>query len=281
MTDATKDVLAERARQIEQEGMTLAHDDNHKKNELLDLAVCYVMNDFWYTKLFFPSAWDIKCFKPTTERRNLVKACALILAEIERLDRAGNVCDKCKGEKYFPLATKGEFGMCSKCDGSGTANGEFPQTSYKTAHKRVMPCSDCNGIMSLDNEYKVWKCEKCGICLEDEAEPTEEELKADKWMVANKDATIDFHKNEHIMNSDCKQQKCRQYELGEKERNSKCDAVCTKCSNLLPDNWTPNICPECFKSVEKHPCPCGGNQWNNKGIWKCDKCGGSMDKKVG
>jgi hypothetical protein len=32
--------------------------------------------------------WDRKWWKPTDRRRDLVKAAALILAEIERLDRA-------------------------------------------------------------------------------------------------------------------------------------------------------------------------------------------------
>jgi hypothetical protein len=32
--------------------------------------------------------WDLKWWKPTTPRRDLVKAAALIVAEIERLDRA-------------------------------------------------------------------------------------------------------------------------------------------------------------------------------------------------
>lgn len=32
--------------------------------------------------------WDEQWWKPSTARRDLVKACALALAEIERLDRA-------------------------------------------------------------------------------------------------------------------------------------------------------------------------------------------------
>jgi hypothetical protein len=38
------------------------------------------------TPLFWP--WEASWFKPSTARRDLIKAGALILAEIERLDRA-------------------------------------------------------------------------------------------------------------------------------------------------------------------------------------------------
>jgi hypothetical protein len=42
------------------------------------------------TRIFemWPASWDFVHYKPTTARRDLVKAGALILAEIERLDRA-------------------------------------------------------------------------------------------------------------------------------------------------------------------------------------------------
>ncbi|MGA4817142.1 hypothetical protein ACPA9J_29995 [Pseudomonas aeruginosa] len=44
--------------------------------------------------------WDEQWWKPTTVRRDMVKACALALAEIERLDRTapvqGSTC--CKGD---------------------------------------------------------------------------------------------------------------------------------------------------------------------------------------
>lgn len=42
------------------------------------------------TRIFemWPPSWDFDHYKPTTPRRDLVKAGALILAEIERLDRA-------------------------------------------------------------------------------------------------------------------------------------------------------------------------------------------------
>jgi hypothetical protein len=88
-SEAMIDVLAERRRQIDMEGWTTAHDDAYSKNELQRAAMCYLMlpaSDASLPHALWP--WDFKWWRPTTYRRNLVKAGALILAEIERIDRA-------------------------------------------------------------------------------------------------------------------------------------------------------------------------------------------------
>lgn len=82
------DIAAERRRQIEQEGWTPEHDDSHADGELLFAAVAYVLyargngdavREWW--------PWDPTGFKGGDTRRLLVKAGALIAAEIDRLDR--------------------------------------------------------------------------------------------------------------------------------------------------------------------------------------------------
>jgi len=81
------DVLNERLRQISQEGWTPEHDDAHTGGELA-LAGAYYAN---VTARATPTTewpWDLSWYKPTNKRRDLVKAAALIIAEIERLDRA-------------------------------------------------------------------------------------------------------------------------------------------------------------------------------------------------
>lgn len=100
-TAATRDVLAERQRQISVEGWHAKHDDEHEDGSLALAAACYASNAAtWiqsgrfvpradYTKLS-PGArwpWLAKWWKPKNERQDLVRAGALILAEIERLDR--------------------------------------------------------------------------------------------------------------------------------------------------------------------------------------------------
>jgi hypothetical protein len=88
--DAARDVLAERQRQISVEGWTPEHDDAHSGGELADAAACYALwggginpgnwREFW--------PWAPEWLKHSEPRRMLVKAGALILAEIERIDRS-------------------------------------------------------------------------------------------------------------------------------------------------------------------------------------------------
>jgi hypothetical protein len=91
VTAAARDVLAERRRQVEQEGWTPAHDDQYRDHELSCAAGCYAMYTLAYPAGDPPPAWPWAAdwWKPTAHRRNLVKAGALIQAAIERLDRAG------------------------------------------------------------------------------------------------------------------------------------------------------------------------------------------------
>ncbi|MFV8849682.1 ead/Ea22-like family protein [Serratia fonticola] len=92
---ALADVIAERQRQISAEGWTPEHDDEHENNELAFAAGCYAIYA-GATKRRFPNGeyappewpWNASFWRPSTARRDLVKAGALILAEIERLDRA-------------------------------------------------------------------------------------------------------------------------------------------------------------------------------------------------
>lgn len=104
MRNAVYDVIAERTRQIEREGFDSVHDDYHSGGELALAACCYafaaqmppitrevikpaeggVANSVTLSENWpFGDDW----WKPTTPRHDLVKAAALIIAEIERIDR--------------------------------------------------------------------------------------------------------------------------------------------------------------------------------------------------
>lgn len=87
---AERDVLDERRRQVEVEGWTLEHDDDHGGGQLAAAAAAYATAGRQLDALGGPGPlwpWELQCWKPGTYRENLVKAGALILAEIERLDR--------------------------------------------------------------------------------------------------------------------------------------------------------------------------------------------------
>ncbi|WP_306049294.1 hypothetical protein [Oceaniradius stylonematis] len=86
------EISAERQRQISEEGWSPEHDDQHDTGELGRAAACYALasagsrSPVWrIIEQLWP--WAFEWWKPTDPRRDLVKAGALIVAEIERLDR--------------------------------------------------------------------------------------------------------------------------------------------------------------------------------------------------
>ena len=91
LTPAARDVLAERARQVSAEGWTPERDDQYTDCQLAAAAASYAVcgKDPKALKLMGVTAWPWRDYwwKPETYRRNLEKAGALILAEIERIDR--------------------------------------------------------------------------------------------------------------------------------------------------------------------------------------------------
>lgn len=80
------EILAERNRQIDQEGFDAANDDEHDCGELADAAACYALGKPWE---IIKQLWPLQrhWWKATTRKRNLIKAGALIVAELERLHR--------------------------------------------------------------------------------------------------------------------------------------------------------------------------------------------------
>lgn len=110
---AIDDIIAERKRQQEArhlggEGWSRDHDDEHIDGSLAQAAATYAFlgsldhgervcsaNLFRDTPhgaaavvaLLWPKSWGRLWLKPKTRRRDLIRAGALIVAEIERLDR--------------------------------------------------------------------------------------------------------------------------------------------------------------------------------------------------
>ena len=89
---AILDVVAERQRQQSVEGWTPEHDNAYQNSDLADAAACYAIhahNQGFSTPAHWP--WSPDWWKQSGARRDLVKAGALILAEIERIDRAAGI----------------------------------------------------------------------------------------------------------------------------------------------------------------------------------------------
>lgn len=94
-------IAAERQRQMTKEGWTLEHDDTHTGGELAEAAACYAASAarkpgdqrgnekiMAVIQFVWPDSWDWAWWKPKDRRADLVRAGALIAAEIDRLDRA-------------------------------------------------------------------------------------------------------------------------------------------------------------------------------------------------
>lgn len=108
---ALRDVATERRRQIDAEGWTMEHDDQHDSDDLALAAACYALPEthrevfprkepsdvgrsagesiIIYDDVLCPHLWPWHggSWRPKDRRADLVRAAALLLAEIERLDR--------------------------------------------------------------------------------------------------------------------------------------------------------------------------------------------------
>ena len=97
--DVLAEIATERRRQVEVEGWTERHDDEHGNGELARAAAAYAdhagrfgdaesLDMVYATKAPNPLwPWHRQWWKPKNPRRDLIRAGALIVAEIERLDR--------------------------------------------------------------------------------------------------------------------------------------------------------------------------------------------------
>ena len=108
MNKAIEDIAAERQRQKTVEGWTFVHDDKHNKGEMATAAGIYCLHGMgsiapWHRPSMWP--WDWSWWKPKDRRRDLIRAAALIVAEIERLDRS-------EGGKEYETFTRDGAGVC-------------------------------------------------------------------------------------------------------------------------------------------------------------------------
>lgn len=87
---AVLSVLAERERQVQHKGYTRERDATYTNGQLTEAAMCYAHASSNTPRGKPASAWPFapEMWKPSERRRNLVKAAALFLAELDRLDNA-------------------------------------------------------------------------------------------------------------------------------------------------------------------------------------------------
>ena len=91
---AVADIVAERRRQREVEGWTPEHDDEHTAGDLAMAGAAYAYHAAQCDRASHHHCipvewpWEDSWWKPKDRKRDLVRAAALLVAEIERTDRA-------------------------------------------------------------------------------------------------------------------------------------------------------------------------------------------------
>lgn len=95
-----QEIADERLRQMQVEGYSSRSDDYHSQGQMAGAAACYAKHtnargwvfksnpeDYQCEPASGSWPWDEQHWKPKSPREDLVRAAALIVAEIERLDR--------------------------------------------------------------------------------------------------------------------------------------------------------------------------------------------------
>lgn len=138
-------ITVERARQRHVEGYTAAHDDEEESlGQLLFAARAYVLHALMATqqKVFVPEPppkwpWPRICWKPSEDPiRTLVKAGALIAAEIDRLQRL-----KAKDEGQAAIVQPAapwppcKMTLCPACGREEVLDGECQNCGVKVVPK--------------------------------------------------------------------------------------------------------------------------------------------------
>lgn len=158
LSEAARDVLAERQRQVQSEGWTPEHDDRATDGALSLAAATYALHgplpvhgDIPVTWPWAPEGW-----KPGTPRRNLVKAGALIIAEIERIDRAATAAAP---------DTEVDALFEGRAENSAVISADFAVNSRTQiiaravqAHGRAWPEQLMSGVMFYEGE-RITKAE--------------------------------------------------------------------------------------------------------------------------
>ncbi|HLN24208.1 MAG TPA: hypothetical protein VK558_09520 [Patescibacteria group bacterium] len=132
------EIATERRRQTEAEGHVATHDDNHPGemaqagglyayNAGCARTACVVDTSDSGSHIVHIWPWEDSSFKPKTVRRDLIRAAALIVAEIESIDRMALALEEIKAARQAA-----EPGKCPSCIGS-------------PGYALEWPCKDCNG----------------------------------------------------------------------------------------------------------------------------------------
>lgn len=119
-------VAKERVHQIVEKGYTPEHDDEYTGGELADAAACYAANTLFLYKpttvggananLSYVWPWELVYYNGDKTRKDqIITACAMLMAEYDRLEREEKKDTRCRGchslKGIKPDTWCGEFGV--------------------------------------------------------------------------------------------------------------------------------------------------------------------------
>lgn len=142
ISNAFGDIIRERLRQVSEEGWSVQHDDAHQQGILAQAAACYAAYASGFAAGGYGKApywpFDAEWFKPKTPRRDLIRAAALIVAEIERLDR--ETAARVEAPTLLDSTSDGSRAM--------TDHSECEHKVWKCVGDHGVVCADCGHIIS-------------------------------------------------------------------------------------------------------------------------------------
>jgi hypothetical protein len=174
---AVRDVADERRRQQASEGYEPEHDDEQVRGELAYAAACYALSGAQHPERV-PGIWPWQpgAFKPKSRREDLVRAGALILAEIERLDRAALTDQPAdyslertiiQAARHWYVTGDGDAlaSALARADqpAQDGGNGATPENvnDYLNGHDNGLNVGYCQGWQDA-RERAAWIAETCG-----------------------------------------------------------------------------------------------------------------------
>lgn len=115
LTGALQDVIRERQRQILEECYTPAYDDatyaGARRGELAQAAGAYALAEAFPNVVGSLWPWPLASFKPRGHRENCIRAAALLVAEVEQIDRdaaRANAAAEAEALALVPADSAGE-----------------------------------------------------------------------------------------------------------------------------------------------------------------------------
>lgn len=182
-------ISQERSRQVSEEGWSPEHDDSHRTEELAQAAACYATPAHHRRRLMskVPILWPW-CkgwWKPmagewTAHRRiiELVKAGALVAAEIDRLLRAQSAA------LTFPPSTKppaSELPATADSPSGPTDNDSKEEVQAWADHEGLLQCRALLGVKDGENLYDAIKAVRARLQKQEEQLKEHREARRIYW----------------------------------------------------------------------------------------------------